>query len=171
MKTTISTVGGWLVRRAENVLALLLATMFVAFLIQIVFRYFFNLPTGWTSEVTVATWLWMVLWGAAFVLRDEEEIRLDLVQTAAPPRLRRWMGAAVALAIVVLYGIALQPTYDYVSFMQVERTAYLKIRVDHMYSIFVVFLVAVIARQGWLLWQLVRGRDPGDTGDAQAGRS
>ena len=31
--------------------------MFVAFIVQIVFRYFFNFPIGWTSELSVVTWL------------------------------------------------------------------------------------------------------------------
>ena len=47
----------WLRRRAENVVAGLLGVMFVAFIIQIVFRYFFNFPIGWTSELTVIAWL------------------------------------------------------------------------------------------------------------------
>jgi len=39
---------------AEAVSALLLAVIFVAFIIQIVFRYAFNFPVGWTSELSVA---------------------------------------------------------------------------------------------------------------------
>jgi hypothetical protein len=49
----------------------------------------------------------------------------------------------------------------YVSFMKVEKSAYLGIRMDVMYSIYLVFAVAVIAR---CLRQLVRGPRPG--GDA-----
>jgi TRAP-type C4-dicarboxylate transport system permease small subunit len=45
----------WLRRRAENVAAAMLAVMFSAFVIQIVFRYFFNFPVGWTSELTAPT--------------------------------------------------------------------------------------------------------------------
>lgn len=157
MGTNIERAGRWLQRRAEDVLVLLLATMFVAFLIQIVFRYFFNLPTGWSTELTVACWLWMVLWGAAFVLRDDEEIRLDLIYSAAPPRIARGMAVVVGVSLIALYAIALPGTWSYVSFMQVERTAFLRIRVDHMYSIMVIFLVAVMARQLWALWRLFRG--------------
>ena len=36
--------------------------------------------------------------------------------------------------------------------MQVEHTAYLKIRFDWLYSIYVVFAVATIARYLWLAW-------------------
>jgi TRAP-type mannitol/chloroaromatic compound transport system permease small subunit len=69
-------------RRAENVVAGLLGIMFVAFIIQIVFRYFFNFPVGWSSELSVITWLYMVLLGSAFWLKDSEEIRFDLVAGA-----------------------------------------------------------------------------------------
>ena len=49
--------GGWLRRRAENVLVALLSIMFVTFIIQIFFRYVLNNPVGWTEEVIVTTWL------------------------------------------------------------------------------------------------------------------
>ena len=41
-----------LYRFAEFVAAMLLAAMFLAFMAQIVFRYLFNFPIGWTSELT-----------------------------------------------------------------------------------------------------------------------
>jgi len=78
----------WLRRRAENVAAGLLAAMFIAFVIQIVLRYAFNFPVGWAAELTVATWLWLVLFGSAFVLSEKEEIRFDLIYSAAGPRVR-----------------------------------------------------------------------------------
>ena len=86
--------GSWLRRRAENVAAAMLGVMFVAFIIQIVFRYFFNFPIGWTSELTVILWLWLVLWGAAFVVKESEEIRFDLISGAVGRRARVAMGAA-----------------------------------------------------------------------------
>jgi len=66
--------------------------MFLAFIVQIVFRYLFSFPIGWTSELSVITWLWLVLWGAAFVVKESEEIRFDLVYGAAGRRTRRAMG-------------------------------------------------------------------------------
>jgi TRAP-type C4-dicarboxylate transport system permease small subunit len=152
--------GTQLRRRAENVLAGLLGVMFFAFMVQIVFRYFFNLPTGWTTELTVVTWLWLVLWGAAFVVKESEEIRFDLVYGAVSPRVRRVMGIITGLAIVILYAASLPATVKYVSFMKVEKTSYLKIPFDWLFSIYVLFLVAVIIRYLWILSHLVRGRDP-----------
>jgi len=164
----VRALGGWLHRRAENIAAGMLAVMFAAFIIQIVFRYFFNLPTGWTSELTVVMWLWLVLWGAAFALREDEEIRFDLISGAVGPRARIAMGIVTALALLILYGLALKPSFDYVAFMKVEKSSYLKIRMDWLFSIYVVFLVAVIVRYLWLLSQLLRGKDPGAPDSTQA---
>ena len=160
--------GAWLRRRAENVAAAMLAVMFAAFIIQIVFRYFFNLPTGWTSELTVVLWLWLVLWGAAFVVREDEEIRFDLISGAVGRRGRIAMGIVTALALVILYGVSLKPSFDYVAFMKVEKSSYLKIRMDWLFSIYVFFLIAVIGRYLWLLTRLLRGKDPGAPDSTQA---
>jgi len=153
--------GAWLRRRAENVAAAMLAVMFTAFLVQIVFRYFFNFPVGWTSELTVVMWLWLVLWGAAFVVQERDEVRFDLLYGAVGRRGRIAMGIVASLALLVLYVAALKASWAYVTFMKVEKSSYLKIRMDWLYSIFLLFLIAVIVRYLWLLWQLLRGRDPG----------
>jgi TRAP-type C4-dicarboxylate transport system permease small subunit len=150
----------WLQRRAENVLAALLGVMFFAFIVQIVFRYFFNLPVGWTIELTVITWLWLVLWGAAFVVKESEEIRIDLVTSLVGRRARVVMALLAAVAIVFLYGISLPASWSYVSFMKVEKSSYLKIPMNWLYSIYLFFVLAVIVRYLWLLWELVRGKAP-----------
>ena len=107
------------------------------------------------------TWLYLVLWGSAFVLKESEEIRFDLVYSAAGRHVRLVMGIIFGTSIVILYGAALPATVAYVSFMKVERTSYLKIRMDWLFSIYVIFAVAVIVRYLWLLSQLLRGRDSG----------
>ena len=157
---SIRNIGAWLGRRAENVAAGLLAVMFAAFIVQIVFRYFFNFPIGWTSELSVITWLWLVLWGAAFVVKEREEIRIDLIYGAVGPRTRRMMGIITGLAIVVLYAVSVPASYKYVSFMKIEKTSYLKVPFDWLFSIYILFLLAVIVRYLWILWLLLRGREP-----------
>ncbi|RST54857.1 TRAP transporter small permease [Variovorax sp. DXTD-1] len=144
-------------RFAEAVAALFLGVIFVAFIVQIALRYLFSWPVGWTSEVSLAAWLWLVLWGAAFVLKDSDEIRMDFVAANAGPRMRRTLGAIAALGLIVLFGMSLPASYAYVSFMKVEKSSYLGIRMDVMYAIYLVFVVAVIARS---LRQLVRGPAP-----------
>ncbi|MGX1100580.1 TRAP transporter small permease [Amorphus sp. MBR-141] len=171
--TRTRAIADWLRRRAENVAVLLLATMFLAFIAQVVFRYVLNLPIGWPSEVTVATWLWLVLWGAAFVVREDEEIRFDLVYGAVPSMVRSIMTVVSGLALLVLYVVSLPAVIDYVTFMKVESTTYLHIRLDWLYSIYVVFAAAIVVRYVWIVLDTIlhgdrvtrqRADDPGEPG-------
>ncbi|MEQ1956095.1 TRAP transporter small permease [Mesorhizobium yinganensis] len=169
MTPTPRRIGGWLYRRAENVLAAMLALMFAAFILQIAFRYLLNLPIGWTNEISVILWIWIVLFGAAFVVREEEEIRFDLIYSAVGSGGRRVIFLVSAAALIVLYIISLPATWDYVTFMKVEKTAYLKIRFDWLYAIYIVFVVAVLARYLWLSWQAAFGKAPEEFDPTKAG--
>jgi C4-dicarboxylate transporter DctQ subunit len=152
--------GAWLYRRGENLIAALVGIMFAAFLLQVLFRYVLNWPTGWSNELTVVLWIWVVLFGAAFVVREEEEIRFDLIYGAVGPRARRFMTLVSAAVLIALYGYSFPAVLDYVTFMKVESTAYLKIRFDWLFSIYIVFVIAVIARYLWLGFHALRGDAP-----------
>lgn len=160
MNSRLAGLGAWLHARAENVLAAMLAVMFTVFILQIFFRYIVNLPVGWTHEISVIMWLWMVLFGTAFVVRDSEEIRFDILYAAVNDRTRRVMVVTTAIALIILFGISLPAVIDYVMFMKVEKTAYLKIRFDWLYSIYAIFAVAAIVRQFWLGYQAIWGKGP-----------
>jgi TRAP-type C4-dicarboxylate transport system permease small subunit len=148
----------WARRRAENVLAALLAAMFVAFVIQIFMRYVLNAPVGWTTEVSTLAWVWGILWGAALVLTDEEEIRFDVLYGSIPPGLRRLCDAITGAVVVAVFVWSLPAVWDYVTFMKVERSAYLGIRFDWLYSIYVVFAVATIIRHAVIAVRATTGR-------------
>jgi C4-dicarboxylate transporter DctQ subunit len=159
MNSTLDRLGAFLHARAENLLAAMLATMFIVFIIQIVFRYLLNFPVGWTHEISVIMWVWLVLFGTAFVVRDYEEIRFDLLYGTVSDRTRRAMVVLSAVAVVVFFGWALPAVIDYILFMKVERTAYLKIRFDWLYSIYGFFAVAIVVRQLWLGYQAIWGKN------------
>ena len=154
------TAGRWLRRRAENVSALLLLAMFLCFIIQIAARYVFNYPLGWTDEVSVLCWIWCTLWGAAFVLRERDEVRFDIIYSAASENTRRIFTIITGVAAIALFGIALPAVFSYVTFLKVERSAYLGIRLDYLYSIYLLFSLAVIVRYAALTWRAIKGKPP-----------
>ena len=162
MNSRLAGIGAWLHARAENILAAMLAVMFAVFILQIVFRYMLNLPIGWTHEISVVLWVWLVLFGTAFVVRDHEEIRFDLLYGTASSRVFRGMVVLTALIVVALFSISLPAVIDYVTFMKVESTAYLKIRFDYLYLIYPVFAVAIIVRQIWAGCRAIWGKETRD---------
>lgn len=150
----------WLQRRAENILAGLLLAMFLVFLLQVASRYLLGWPIGWTHEASVILWLWIVLFGASFVLRDCEEMRFDLIYGSVGPRARRGMALISSAVLVATFLWALPATWDYVSFMKVQSTAYLKLRFDWLFSIYLVFAVVMIARHLWIGFRAIYGEGP-----------
>lgn len=148
---------GWLHRGAELIAGLLLGSMFVVFLAQIVFRYVLVRPVGWTVEWVAIAWLWGILFAYAFVLRNDEVVRLDIVYGAVPEGLRRVFDAITGLACAAILAWTLPKCLDYIQFMRIERTAYLRWRFDWVFSIYIAFALAVIAR---CLWQVFRALFP-----------
>ena len=134
---------GWLSRRAENFLALVLAALFASFLIQIVFRYVLNLPLGWTVEMVSICWLWGILFGYAFVVRDSDIIRLDIIYEKLPRNGRRALMA-----------------WEFIDFMKIEKTAYIRLRFDYVFAIYVPFALAVIFRSLRSVWYGLSGTGP-----------
>jgi TRAP-type C4-dicarboxylate transport system permease small subunit len=163
------TIEAWLRRRVDDLGVVMMAVMFIAFIVQIVFRYLLNFPIGWTSELTIIMWLWLVLWGAAFMVREREEIRFDLIYSAVNKRTRKIMATVGAVALVAVYVFSFPAVADYVLFMKVQSTSYLKIRFDLLFSIYLIFVVAIVARYLWILWDIFAGKDAEEFDPTDAG--
>jgi C4-dicarboxylate transporter DctQ subunit len=159
----------WLRRRAENISVALLSVMFATFIVQIFSRYVLNNPIGWSEEVIITTWLWTVLWGAAFIVGEAEEIRFDIIYSSIPESARRIFTVITGVALVVLYGISLPAAYRYVSFMKVERSASLHVPINWLYSVYIIFAVACICRYCWLIWRAICGGKSPETDPARVG--
>lgn len=167
MAVSPQTIGRWLRRRAEDVAVVLLATVFITFILQIVFRYVLGWPLGWTSEVSTLAWLWLVLWGAAFVVTEADEIRFDILYSTVSDTVRRFFTVITGVALVALFAVSLPAVVDYVTFMRVERASYIGFRLDYVFSIYIVFAVAAIVRYLWLGWRAIRGEAPEITDPAR----
>lgn len=131
-------------RGAELVAAALFAGMFGAFLLQVFTRYVLNDPTAWTQEMTLVLYIWVVFWTCAFLLRERDHITFDLIALALPPGRRRWLALISTGLVVIAFAAALLPAADYVAFMRIERTPVLGIPFDIVYSIFIIFMAALV---------------------------
>lgn len=143
---------------AEAVAALMLAALFATFVLQIFARYVLNAPLSWTLELTLALWIWIVFWGNAFVVRDRDHVTFDILYLAVPAGARRWFALAAALAIAVGLLVSIVPTWDYIDFLRIKRSATLRIPMRDIFSIYMLFLVVVAARYLWRAVQVWRHR-------------
>jgi TRAP-type C4-dicarboxylate transport system permease small subunit len=148
----------WLRARAEDIGSALLGLMFLSFVVQIVFRYVLNLPLGWTLEACLTFWLWAVFWGAAFTVRDHDHVKFDVLYWALDRPVRRVLAFVSAAAIVAAFAISLPATFDYVTFYKIKSSATLGIRLDLVFSVYLVFAVSMIVQYGLICWRILSGR-------------
>lgn len=141
---------------ANAVGAALFGALFVVFIVQITARFAFNQPLAWTDELAVVLYIWMVLWCAAFVVRDREHVMFDLAYNAVSPAVQRAMRLIGAVALVGLMGYSLAGNWDYIWFMRRERTPVLDISFLWVFVPFMFLLVSLVVRGVWGVWTSLR---------------
>lgn len=131
---------------AEGVMVALMAIMFSAFIAQVIFRYVLNLPLAWSDEVCNFVWLWGILWGASFVMKNHEDIRFDMLYNLLPRAIKRSLTLFSSMAIVLLLGASLPATWSFIDFMKVEKSAAMGIPMNMVFGLYLVFVVAMCVR-------------------------
>lgn len=152
-----STVLKWLHRRADNVAVILLTAIFLSFVLQIVSRYIVRQPLGWTLEACLLSWLWLVFWATAFTLKEKDHVRFTILYDAARPKVKKIYAVITAVCIVGALAASLPATFDFVTFMKIEKTSLLKVRFDYVFSIYLIFAVVIISRYTWRVVKIIRG--------------
>jgi TRAP-type C4-dicarboxylate transport system permease small subunit len=126
--------------------------MFTAFIAQVVFRYVLNLPLAWSDELCNFLWLWGILWGASFVMRNHEDIRFDMLYNLMPRKLKRGLTLVSSSLIVVVLCASLPATWSYVNFMKVEKSAAMGIPMNYVFGLYLVFVLAMCIRHALIAY-------------------
>jgi TRAP-type C4-dicarboxylate transport system permease small subunit len=150
----------WLRRGADAVAVALLTAKFATFIDQIFTRYVLDAPLGWTLEVCLTTWLWVVFWDTAFGLADRDHVKFDVLYLAGNNRVRRVLALLAAAAIAGGLIYSAPATYSFITFYKIKTSATLHLRLDYVFSIYGVFAVATILRYLWRIIFILRGGSP-----------
>lgn len=141
----------------NHLTAALLLSMFVVFVLQILFRYVLGLPVLWTVEWVTIAWLWGILFSFTFVMHSNDMIRLDIFYNAVPHGWQRAMDIIGGLTVAAIFAYTLPHAWDYVTFMGIERTAAFRWPFDLVFAIYIPFHIAIIVRMLLLALSGARG--------------
>lgn len=168
---------------AEFVVAIALATIFVTFLVQIFTRYAPNLvwlvpfsgisdwmlgiqPLGWTVNLISLLWVWVVLFGSSFVLRERDHVTFDVLYFAVSKKIRVVLSYISTLGLLFVMIYALPSTWDAVfdnRLMELKQIQTLrvpftgeKIAIKWLFASIILFMVVTIIRYLWRLQNIVR---------------
>ena len=153
-------------RLTEAIAGGMLAAIFLIFLLQILLRYFFT-PAGWTLELIGILWVWVIFFSCAFIVRERDHVKFDIIYLSVPMRVRQVFAMIAAAAIVVGMLYSFLPTWDYIDWMKIRKTSTVrnpfsgeKIPMRTVFSIYAVFMLVVAARYGWLFFDVLRNGPP-----------
>ena len=153
-------------RLTEAIAGGMLAAIFLIFLLQILLRYFFT-PAGWTLELIGILWVWVIFFSCAFIVRERDHVKFDIIYLSVPMRVRQVFAMLAAAAIVVGMLYSFLPTWDYIDWMKIRKTATVrnpfsgeKIPLRTVFSIYAVFMLVVAGRYAWLFFDIMRNGPP-----------
>ena len=153
-------------RLTEAIAGGMLAAIFLIFLLQILLRYFFT-PAGWTLELIGILWVWVIFFSCAFIVRERDHVKFDIIYLSVPMRVRQIFAMLAAAAIVVGMLYSFLPTWDYIDWMKIRKTSTVrnpfsgeKIPLRTVFSIYAVFMLVVAARYAWLFFDVMRNGPP-----------
>jgi len=83
----------------------LLAFVMIIVCAEIVFRYFLGSPIIWVVEISEVTLLYITFLGAAWLLRREGHVKIELLLSRLTPRTESWFNFAISIAGAVMCAI------------------------------------------------------------------
>jgi len=150
---------------ANFITATMLAVLFFTFLLQIFSRYILKAPFGWTLELCLILWLWIVFFGCSFAVRDQDHVKFDIFYYATPKKVQLIFSIISAIGVIVIMGYSFLPTIDYIDWMKMRKTTTVKIfnnkiPLSYIFSVYGIFLISVIIQYIWKLINLMKSGLP-----------
>ena len=118
--------------------------MFLMFLLQIFMRYIMRSPLAWAPELISTGFMWLVLLGACYTHRKKKHVSFTLVYDLCSIRWKAFLSLLGNLLIVVAFTASFIPTWEFIQFMQIQRTVGLRISMHIIYMPYMIFLTLII---------------------------
>lgn len=82
---------------------ILLAFSWLSVCFEIVMRYFVHRPQGWVLEITEYSLVWLTFLGAAWLLREDGHVKMDLLINRVSPRTNSLLKIITSSLCVILW--------------------------------------------------------------------
>ena len=170
-------------RATEFIAAMILAVIFITFLLQIFTRYAPKLawlvpinfiaewmmtlqPIGWTINLISLLWVWLIFFSCAFFVKDKDHVAFDVLFFAAPAFGQKIMLLLGSFCMIAIMLYSFGPTWDFVfgsRLMELKKIQTLripitgdKIAVKWLFASYILLMIAVIAHHIWRILCLLQ---------------
>ena len=182
-------------RASEFIAAMVLATIFIIFLLQIFTRYAPKIawlvpippihgwmmalePIGWTVNLISLLWVWLIFFGCSFVVNESDHVAFDVFFQALSRSWQHHFAMAMALIMVVAMLYSFGPTWDAIfgsRLMELKKIQTLrvpvtgdKIPIKWLFASYILLMIVITLRYLWRGFILVRAAIAPDDGTGAA---
>ncbi|QEN06725.1 TRAP transporter small permease subunit [Oceanispirochaeta crateris] len=128
----------------EIVPAIFFTILFLVFVVQIIFRYALNSPLTWPYEVTVISYIWVAILSAGYARKYNENVAFTVVYDKLKEKGKCWFRIIGNVIVTLTYIILLPPSWKYISFIKIKKSAVLRIPLSYVFFPFLIFLILII---------------------------
>ena len=90
----------------DTVCVILMFTLFIVILMQILFRYFFNMPLKWTEELARYVFVWVSMIGWTYGTRYDTHIQVNIFSNLFPKKIKSFVFLFIQL-LSIIFSLAL----------------------------------------------------------------
>ena len=119
--------------------------MFLIILVGVFFRYVVRYPLTWSMEMIVIGFVWTVIFGACFTMRQRTHIKFSLIYDKLKPRPAAVFRMLGNIIIVVVFLSLVFASLKFSLFIGYQKTAVFRIPLTYVYLPFVYFLCSISA--------------------------
>nr|WP_319472818.1 TRAP transporter small permease subunit [uncultured Sphaerochaeta sp.] len=127
----------------KHVSSLLFTALFIVFIINVVFRYFFK-AILWGHELSLLLFLWITIFGCCYANRTDENVKFDSVYLGGSEKRKCVFDIIGSVLVVSTFSISFFPSLDYIIFMNYEISDSLPLRKGMIFSVYLYFLISMI---------------------------
>jgi len=138
------------------------STMFIIFILGIIFRYLLNNPLAWAFELKRFLFIWTLLLAGCFTRREHQHVTFDLLYERVSPKTQAIFRIISNLTIAILFSVAWYPSFKYIDFLGYHVSTVLRIPYNYAFYPFLAFLILIIGHSVYDLYIDLRSLYEGD---------
>lgn len=131
---------------SDGLAVAMFALLFVIVVAQVVARYVFNQPFGWSAELASVAFIWVIFWVVSFVLPIRRHVVFDIVYQSLSPGAQRVCSFITSVFFAAIFIATLPKTYEYFVFVGADHTAAMEITYRTAFLPYFIFAVVFPAR-------------------------
>ncbi|WP_158735716.1 TRAP transporter small permease [Alteribacillus sp. YIM 98480] len=98
-----------------------------------IFTRFIGFPLSWPNEAMRFLFIWFVMLGSAYALREKKHIVVDFIGDSVPRKVTRIIDILVNVTILVFIGILIKYGFQVVEVTSIQTSSVLRISMGYVF--------------------------------------